>query len=92
MTAVSRSFWGNLIRQLRNDAGLTQRRLAQTARVNRSTLRAIEAGNVAGDITVIERLLAVFGYELEALDVQNLSARTRQIKVKGVMISLPKVG
>ena len=42
---VQRNFWGNLIRELRVKKKLSQRRLARSADVNRSTLRAIEAGH-----------------------------------------------
>ena len=67
---VQRNFWGNLIRELRVKKKLSQRRLARSADVNRSTLRAIEAGNTTGDIVTIERLLEALGYELEALESQ----------------------
>ena len=93
MSAGDRSFWGGLIRELRKNSGLTQRGLAVSAKVNRSTLRSIEAGDVAGDIDVVERLLAVFGYELEALNSQNESVKMRRaILVEAAIISLPKVG
>ncbi len=62
------NFWGALVHQLRDEKRLSQRRLADEARVNRSTLRRIEEGTARGDIDVIERLLSNLGYELEALD------------------------
>jgi transcriptional regulator with XRE-family HTH domain len=65
---VQRNFWGNLIRELRVKKKLSQRRLARSADVNRSTLRAIEAGRTTGDILTIERLLEALDYELEALE------------------------
>lgn len=37
------------------------------ARVARSTLVSIEIGRVPGRIDAIEKLLAVFGYELDAI-------------------------
>jgi transcriptional regulator with XRE-family HTH domain len=61
------NFWGGLIRDLRTERGLSQRQLAFLAQVNRSTLRRIEDGTARGDIDLIERLLRVSGYELEAM-------------------------
>ena len=62
------NFWGELIHQLRDERRLSQRRLADESKVNRSTLRRIEEGTARGDIAVIERLLSNMGYELEALE------------------------
>ena len=59
------NFWGNLIRSLREEQQISQRTLASAAKVNRSTLRRIEAGQTSGDIRIIERLLNRLGYELE---------------------------
>lgn len=70
-------FWGVLILQLREERGLSQRKLADAASVNRSTLRRIEEGTARGDIDVIERLLGYMGYELEALD-QQANAKNKQ--------------
>jgi transcriptional regulator with XRE-family HTH domain len=64
---MARSFWGQLILQLRTERGLTQRDLSAMARVARSTLVSIEIGRVPGRIDAIEKLLAVFGYELDAI-------------------------
>ena len=71
------NFWGTLIHDLRSERGLSQRRLADEAQVNRSTLRRIEEGTARGDIDVIERLLTLMGYELEALDQPSLTAQRR---------------
>ncbi len=60
------NFWGNLIRQLREEQDISQRLLATGAKVNRSTLRRIEDGSARGDIDIIEKLLNYLGYELEA--------------------------
>lgn len=68
---VQEHFWGNLIRELREKSGLSQRQLAEDTGVNRSTLRSIEAGQSDGDILIIERLLDALGHDLEALDRQQ---------------------
>jgi len=68
------NFWGELIRSLRTEQGISQRVLAEGAHVNRSTLRRIEAGKTAGEIDTIERVLGFLGYELEALDKEGQRA------------------
>lgn len=60
-------FWGDLIKELREEQGFTQRQLATRAGVNRTTLRRIENKQARGDIDVIEKLLDFLGYELEAI-------------------------
>lgn len=62
------AFWGELIQSLRVERHITQRELAVSAKVNRSTLRRIEAGSTPGDMDTVERVLGFLGYELEALD------------------------
>jgi transcriptional regulator with XRE-family HTH domain len=62
----SGNFWGDLVRQLREEQGISQRLLATGAKVNRSTLRRIEEGTARGDIDIVEKLLNYLGYELEA--------------------------
>lgn len=77
------NFWGALIRQLRFEMRLSQRQLAVSARVNRSTLRRIEEGTARGDIHLIEALLEVLGYELEALhrEVRRAPSPTAPIEI-----------
>jgi hypothetical protein len=48
------------------------------AKVNRSTLRRIEDGTARGDIDLIERLLGVAGYELEAMHRDALLEQQRR--------------
>ncbi len=69
-------FWGNLIKSLRVERSLTQRQLAIEAKVNRSTLRRIEAGDTSADVVLLERILRTFGYELEAMEASAWAART----------------
>lgn len=61
------NFWGALIKSLREDQGYTQRTLAVAAKVNRNTLRRIEAGDTTGGVGILESVLWALGYELEAL-------------------------
>ena len=83
MQGVGRNnFWGTLVHQLRDERRLSQRRLADQARVNRSTLRRIEEGTARGDIDVIERLLVNLGYELEALDQTALEQQRRRAEAQ----------
>lgn len=64
---MAANFWGQLIRQIREEQGVSQRVLANRARVGRSALRRLETGGAPGAIDVIERLLHYLGYELEAM-------------------------
>lgn len=75
------SFWGGLITQLRVERQLSQRKLADEAHVNRSTLRRIEEGRARGDIDTIERLLSRMGYELEAME-QSTIERMKQAEAE----------
>ena len=69
------NFWGKLIQELRDERGLSQRKLADASHVNRSTLRRIEDGTARGDIDVIERLLSHMDYELEAMHNAAVEAK-----------------
>ena len=64
---MTTNFWGELIRQLRTDRGISERQLAREAKVNRSTLRRIEEGKATCALAVMERLLGYLGHDLEAL-------------------------
>jgi transcriptional regulator with XRE-family HTH domain len=92
----SANFWGGLIRTLRSEKRITQRTLAVEAKVNRSTLRRIEAGQTAGDVEILERVLGYLGYELEALDRNEITehrktqsairaAKTKQLDLESVV-------
>jgi len=61
------NFWGELIRLLREEKGLSLRALARAVNINRSTLRKMELGEAKCDILTLERLLAYLGYEVEAI-------------------------
>jgi transcriptional regulator with XRE-family HTH domain len=76
------NFWGELIRALREEQGVTQRTLAARAKVNRSTLRRIETGGTSGDIETMEKLLHYLGYELEALSAAGVEERIRRQQIE----------
>lgn len=65
------NFWGELVSKLRQEQKMSQRTLAVLAKVNRATLRRIEAGATPSDVDVLERLLSCLGYELEALKLDG---------------------
>lgn len=65
------NFWGQLVLKLRIEHKMSQRELADRAKINRTTLRRIEEGQSVGDIDSIERLLGVLGHELDALSVST---------------------
>lgn len=74
---MSENFWGELIRSLRLGEGVSQRTLAPQLGISRSTLRRIENGEMAGEITLIEKILERFGYELDAMPVSDPGARPK---------------
>lgn len=61
------TFWRDLVRSLRIEHDLSQRELAQLAKVPRNTLRKIESGDAVPTVFTIERILAVLGHELEVM-------------------------
>jgi transcriptional regulator with XRE-family HTH domain len=65
------SFWGQLIKGLREAQGMSQRRLASYAKINRSTLRKLEDGHAGVAIEIVETILQVLGYELDAITAEN---------------------
>ena len=71
------NFWGNLIKTVRKERGVTQRQLAAGAKVNRSTLRRIEDGEADGDIRIMERLLDYLEYELDAFPREGIKAKRK---------------
>jgi transcriptional regulator with XRE-family HTH domain len=67
--------WGKLVRDIRAERCLSQRQLADGAKVNRSTLRRIEEGtfNHHGNMETMERLFHFMGYEMDVFPSQSLS-------------------
>jgi transcriptional regulator with XRE-family HTH domain len=75
--AAAGNFWGELVVQLRKEQKISQRKLAEEAHVNRSTLRRIEECGSSGDIEVMERILNYLGYELEAITSSSLADKLK---------------
>lgn len=71
MNAEAAKRWGELLRQLREEAGMSQRCACRESGVNRSTLRTIELGQGLLSIDHIECLLAAYGFELEVFKVPS---------------------
>lgn len=73
------SIWGELIKQLREEQGLSQRKLAAKAGIGRSIIRSIEVGEGYAEfgITALERTLNVLGYELDAVKTRDVEPRKR---------------
>jgi len=61
--------WPELVRSLMIEAGESERRLAASAKINRNTLRRFLRNDPSSCMSFydIERILAVFGYELDAI-------------------------
>ena len=82
MTTASTSTAGNLLLLARQQAGLSQRELAERAGVTQSEVARIESGNREPSIPTIQRILA--GAELELrfhlmpLDDHDQVLRTRE--------------
>jgi hypothetical protein len=48
------------------------------AKVNRSTLRRIEGGETCGEVDVVDRMLELLGYELDAIQVREPTVSPRK--------------
>lgn len=59
--------WCQMLKALREEAGLSQRALAAKAGICRSTLRRFEVGLATGDLPILERILDALGYELDVV-------------------------
>ena len=57
--------WGDILRDIREEQGISQRSLADLAGVNRNVLRRLEKNTGASSIDVIERIAAVLGYAFD---------------------------
>lgn len=59
--------WPSLVRELREEAGLSQRELSRRTGVNRSSIRRLENGAARGEVDTLEILLDCLGYEVEVV-------------------------
>jgi transcriptional regulator with XRE-family HTH domain len=60
-------FWGAEIKRLREGQRLSQRRLAHLAGVDRASLARFECGRSRGNLELVEKLVAVLGYEIDMM-------------------------
>jgi len=67
---TDRAFWCYLVTSLRNESGFSQRQVATLTGIPRNTLRKIESGESSPHVHNLERILAVYGLELDALKTQ----------------------
>ena len=61
------AFWCSLIVTLRHESGMSQRQVAALTGIPRNTVRNIETDESSPHVHNLERILAVFGLELDAL-------------------------
>jgi len=62
-------FWRDELRHLRNEAGLSIRQLSHAADVSPEQIHRFEKGLGGMPIDRLERVFAVFGYELELMRI-----------------------
>lgn len=70
--------FGRMIREIREEAGLSQRELADLSGVSRGALRKIESDERDGHIRTIARLARVVGYEVDLVAVNPLPPKERR--------------
>jgi transcriptional regulator with XRE-family HTH domain len=63
--------WGELVREIREEQGLSQRELSTLAGVNRNALRRLEKEESPGAIDVLEKLVHILGYEIDLYGIQK---------------------
>ena len=70
---VSQNYWSVLLRDLRFEARLTQRDLARRTRMSQRTIDDYENVQVPRQLSIykVERLLAEFGYDLNAVLIKK---------------------
>tara|TARA_Y100001951_G_scaffold104317_1_gene115552 strand:+ start:1431 stop:1778 length:348 start_codon:yes stop_codon:yes gene_type:complete len=69
----SQNHWSVLLRDLRSEAGLTQRELARRTRMSQRTIADYENIHDPRQLSIykVERLLSELGYELDAVLVKK---------------------
>lgn len=61
------SNWGTCLREMRINAGLSQRQLASITSIDRAIIRRIEAGTAPGNIDVVEKIAFCLGFEFDLM-------------------------
>jgi transcriptional regulator with XRE-family HTH domain len=76
---------GELVREARKRAGLTQKALADRAATTQSAIARLESGRSTPSLETVERLLRLCGFQLlvelapyDASDIKQADARLRQ--------------
>lgn len=59
--------WGSIVRALRHEKGFSIKKLAHLAQVSEHTISEFELGRLNTSVRILEQLLTVLDYELEAL-------------------------
>ncbi|MBS7812402.1 helix-turn-helix domain-containing protein [Roseococcus pinisoli] len=67
LTGSKSSNWGACLREMRVNAGLSQRQLASITSIDRAIIRRIEAGTAPGNIDVIEKIAFCLGFEFDLM-------------------------
>ena len=63
--------WGTIVRTLRQEKGFSIKKLARFAQVSEHTISQLELGRLNTSVRILEQLLAVLDYELEALPLYS---------------------
>lgn len=84
MVKPSRSI-GDLLRNARTSAGLTQRELARRARTVQSVVARVEGGDTSPTWDTIVRLLAAAGFEIEPV------LRPRAVAGSHMLADVPRI-
>ena len=79
MTELSRSF-GNAVRQVREERGWSQERLAEHADLNRSYIGDLERGRAMPSLATLTKLASALGLQPAALVARFESASTGQAR------------
>ena len=59
--------WSEMFADLRKEAGLTQRRAAIEAGLSQNYVRTIESRKISPTVRNLDKVLNVYGYELEVV-------------------------
>ena len=88
---MSKSFLGENIRKLRDNAGFTQSNIAQFVGVDQSLISKVEKGerNLSADL--IEKLAALFAVPVEELENQPIVASKLSFAFRGSEFSVAEM-
>jgi transcriptional regulator with XRE-family HTH domain len=72
---AGQSRWGDLLRDIREEQGISQRQLAKMAKVNRNALRNAEKGEGPCTMELMEKVMAALGYEFDVHHINGVLNR-----------------